>query len=185
MIWWKRRKRQICFEWRLSIPSSTRITRSCRWVLSKRSIMGFFTRQVLLSWKCQNHRGVYAAERFGDYLTVFYSATIDQRVLPKGLIIFPKLGNSKPRPIFPWLKEVNSLCYPLIFPRGEPGYFPKGYPRCDPLPFETRLAQYIEESNRNGGHIEREWDSDNEQPASHHPRRHYPRVTHETCVYIE
>lgn len=76
------------------------------------------------------------------------------------------------QPLFPWLKEVNSLCYPLLFPRGEPGYYPKGYPRYEPLPFNERLKEYIERSNTDGGHIERGWDSEDETIVRRRPTGH-------------
>lgn len=116
----------------------------------------------------QAHQATYAkVNKHQDFVSLYYSAGVDQSVMPQGLIIYPKLGKSVPRPIFAWTGIVNALCFPLIFPFGESGYHPRTTYRCSPQLFEDRLLGITETYMQDEGRdLEQEWDSDHDQPPA-------------------
>ena len=120
-----------------------------------------------------------------DYVSVFFSSDIDQNVLPKGLIIYPKLNQSVGTQIFYWSKIVNTMCYPLIFPRGENGWSSNTIPRVITAaavaePFSQRLRRLIDENEVD---ISADWDSDDEEQQD--PPRHRRRTQSATTERLE
>lgn len=96
---------------------------------------------------------MYAVEPSGDFLMVFYSANIDQSVLPVGFTIYPKQGkySSKSLPYFD--QKLNPLCYPLLFPRGEMGWTWHKYSYVTPIHYELRLNSLVQQGYKWDGEL--------------------------------
>lgn len=80
----------------------------------------------------------------GEFLMVFYSANMDQKALPVGLTIYPRIGKYRQKSL-PWFDpKLNPLCYPLLFPNGEQGWTWHKFPYQEPKPVEQRLISMKE-----------------------------------------
>ncbi|KAK0415561.1 hypothetical protein QR680_012002 [Steinernema hermaphroditum] len=84
-----------------------------------------------------SHVGVYDAPTCGSMVAVYFTCTAEQHVPQKGLIIYPKLNDRIPFPIYPYMPMIDAICYPLLHVFGEDSW------RTD-IPHMTEKRSFVD-----------------------------------------